>query len=472
MSRARRFGRWVRRVLEAVPARSLPSVPPLLLLGLALSVLLALRSQVGGDQLNMLARGWLFAEGEWVHIGMTTSANGKAPGGALSVLAGLPLLLWRDHRAVALMVVAAQLAGFLLLDRLLHRNLREADRRLFAIVYWLGPWRLLYSAHVWNANLLPAFGAIHLATSFAIRHQRRFLATLVHVLALGICAQIHASAAMLVLLSAILVFTRTVRLHWGGAAIGAALVGASLVPWVGEVVANPQLLPAGKGFPLRGLLLVFPLLRGLLLWVRLPSLLITLRMQKYDFAGLAGDAADAVLAPLATVLAWLIGLASLVSPVLAVAWLVRRSRRFRWRPNTSLGNRPWLVRYIQLTLAASALAFAVSPTTPMVWQGFALLPAAALLVVFWGNVLARAYPGALLPRVAAVWLAGALLVSWLAAAGAPMYRRGGRHPVTAVLAHDHPMLHDLNILATTSVRVGEDGVFTPDVFLPNPAEGR
>jgi len=472
MSLAHQFGRWARRIFEAVPARSLPPVPPLLILGLALSVVLALRSQVGGDQLNMLARGWLFTQGQWVHIGMTTSANGKAPGGALSLLAGLPLLLWRDHRAVALLVAAAHLAAFLLLDWLLRRHLGERERRLFAIVYWLSPWRLLYSAHVWNANLLPAFGAIHLATSFAMRHHRRLLATLIHVVAVGMCAQIHASAAMLALLSGILVVTGTVRVHWGGAAIGAALVGASLVPWVEEVVANPQLLPAGKGFPLRGLLLVFPLLRGLLLWVRLPSLFVTSRMQRYDFAGLVGEPANALVAPLATVVAWLVGLAALVVPVLALAWLVRRSRRFHLRLTAALANRPWLLRYVQLTLAASLLAFAVSPTTPMVWQGFVFLPAAALVLVLWGSVVARTGIGSLVPRLAALWLAGALLVSWLAAAGAPMYRRGGRHPVTAVLAHDHPMLHDLNILATTSVGEGENGSFTPDIFLPNPADGR
>lgn len=472
MSLLPQLGRWLRRVLEAIPVRHLPPVPALLLVGLALSVVLALRSQVGGDQLNMLARGWLFTQGQWVHIGMTTSANGKAPGGALSVLAGLPLLLWRDHRAVALMVAAAHLLAFFVLDRLLRRTGGETERRLFALVYWLGPWRLLYSAHVWNANLLPVFAALHLATSFAMRHQRRLTITALHVLALGVCAQIHASAAMLVLLSALLVLTRTVRVHWGGAAIGAALLAASLIPWVEEVVANPHLLPAGKGFPLRGLLLVFPLLRGVLMWVRLPSLFITSRMQRYDFAGLVGEPANGLFVPLATAVAWFIGLASLVLPVWALAWLVWRGRRLGWRPAGALGNRPWLLRYLQLTFAASLLAFAASPTTPMIWQGFVLLPAAALLLVQWGSVVARAGWDLFLPRVAALWLAGALLLTCLAAAGAPMYRRGGRHPVTAVLAHDHPMLHDLNIVATTSVRVGEDGSFTPDVFLPNPAEGR
>lgn len=460
-------------LLQAIPARRLPSVLPVLLAGLAISVGLALKSQVSGDQLNMLARGWLFAQGEWVHIGMTTSANGKAPGGALSVLAGVPLLLWSDHRAVALMVVLTHLLGFLLVDRLLRRYLGERERRLFAIVYWLGPWRLLYSCFVWNANLMPLFGSLHLVSSFAMREKPRPLVTLLHVLTLGLCAQIHASAAMLAILSTALVLTRTIRVHWGGAAIGAALVGMSLIPWLEEVIANPQLLPAGKGFPFRGLVLVFPLLRGLLLWVRFPSLLITPRMQSYDFTALFGPGADAVLVPMATAAAWLVGLASLALPLMALRWLLARGTRWgSYRVPPPGGARRWLVRFTLITFAVAAVAFAASPTTPMMWQGFAILPTIVLVLVLWGGIIARSHWSRLVPRVAAAWLAGALVISLLAAAGAPQYRRGGRQPVTTVLRQDHPMLHQLNILNTTSVRVADDGTFTPDIFLPNPADGR
>lgn len=463
---------WMREHLSAIPVRRLPPVPLILLVGLLISLLLVARSQVSGDQLNMLARGWLFTQGEWVHIGMTTSANGKAPGGALSLLAGVPLLLWADFRALALLVALAHLAGFLLLDQLLRRHLGEVERRLFALAYWLGPWRLLYSGFVWNANLLPFFGAAHLATSFAMRQRRRFAATLVHVLALGICVQVHAAAVMLALLSLILLMTRTIRVHWGGALVGAALVGASLIPWLEEVIANPELLPAGKGFPFRGLVFVFPLLRGLLLWVRFPSLFITSRMQSYDFTALAGEVADAVLSPLALGAAWLVGIASLALPVLVLTWFVKRFRRFRFWPAQEPSQRSWLLRYVQLTFAASALSFAASPTTPMMWQGFAILPAVVLALVLWAGVISRSRWSALVPPVAALWLGGALLVSLLAAAAAPMYRQGGRHPITTTLAQDHPMLHQLKILERTSVQVREGGRFTPDVFLPNPAHGR
>ena len=53
---------------------------------------MVIRSQVGGDQLNLLARGWLLAaRGQFIPYGNPLSTGGKAPGGITSLLVGLPL---------------------------------------------------------------------------------------------------------------------------------------------------------------------------------------------------------------------------------------------------------------------------------------------------------------------------------------------------------------------------------------------
>ncbi|MGH6958963.1 MAG: hypothetical protein ACREE7_00615, partial [Dongiaceae bacterium] len=63
-------------------------------MGLALSAWMVARSQVGGDQLNLLARGWLLVEeGVWVPYGNPTSSGGAQPGGLTSLLVALPLWL-------------------------------------------------------------------------------------------------------------------------------------------------------------------------------------------------------------------------------------------------------------------------------------------------------------------------------------------------------------------------------------------
>ena len=149
-------------------------LPVLFAVGLAISLVMVARSQVSGDQLNMLARGWLFTHGEWVQFGMTTSANGKEPGGLISLLAGLPLLLWRDYRAPALLILASHALAYFLLDRTLRGILSARERLLFCVLYWLNPWRLYNSAYLWPANWLFIFGAVHLWTVYRQRREPSF----------------------------------------------------------------------------------------------------------------------------------------------------------------------------------------------------------------------------------------------------------------------------------------------------------
>jgi hypothetical protein len=89
--------------------------------GLALSLAMVARSQVGGDQLNLLARGWMLAaEGRWISFGNPMSTGGKAPGGITSLLVGLPLMIWRDHRAPTLVILLFHVLAYGLLDRTLR----------------------------------------------------------------------------------------------------------------------------------------------------------------------------------------------------------------------------------------------------------------------------------------------------------------------------------------------------------------
>ena len=244
-------------------------------LGLAISLFMLFRSQVSGDQLNMLARGWLLTQGDWVQFGMTTSANGKEPGGLISLLAGVPLLLWRDYRAPALLILASHVLAYLLLDRVLRGILTVRERLLFCVLYWLNPWRLYNSAFLWPANWLFIFGAVHLWTVYRQRREPSFWLSLLHVLALGALVQVHASFFVLVFASVLLVLHGWFRPNWPAVALGAGLSALALIPWVGAVVANPSLMPGSKGFPFRGLVLVQPFLRGIAHWVQYATLSFT-----------------------------------------------------------------------------------------------------------------------------------------------------------------------------------------------------
>jgi hypothetical protein len=449
----------------------LSRIPVLFAVGLAVSALMVARSQVSGDQLNMLARGWLFTHGDWVQFGLTTSANGKAPGGLISLLTGVPLLLWRDYRAPAVLILLSHVLAYWLLDRTLRRFFGERERLLFCALYWLNPWRAYYSAFSWPANWLFFFGAVQLWAVFRQRRRPSFWASLLHVLALGAFFQLHSSFFLLALAAALLAARGWFRPNWAGVAVGAGVTVLSLIPWVEAVVANPALLPGSKGFPFRGLIFVFPLLRGVMYWLRYPSLSFGGDMTTFDFTPLLAGAGGWLGRPVSA-LAVGLGVASVAAPLLAAAWMWRRNRRRLRSSQDGMDDRTWLHGYIVWTFAAAVASYAISPTTIMAWQSFSVLHAAVLPLVLWTCVLLRSRPHVTVRRLARAWAGVLVVLLVLMAVASPRYRKGGRDAVWIKVHEDHPMYHELGILDHCSVAVDPGSTWMPDVFRPNPAEGR
>src|SRR5687767_1499913 len=72
--------------------RSAGAIVAIFAAGLLLGVLMLARAQAGGDQLNLLARGWLLAaRGDLVPYGNPLSNQGNGPGPLTSLVVGLPL---------------------------------------------------------------------------------------------------------------------------------------------------------------------------------------------------------------------------------------------------------------------------------------------------------------------------------------------------------------------------------------------
>jgi hypothetical protein len=432
--------------------------------GLALSLLLALRSQPGGDQLNLLARGWLLlARGEWVPYGNPASSGGAVPGGVTSLLVAGPLALWSHHRAAVLGALLAQVGGFLLLDRWLRAALDARSRLLFAVVYWLNPWRLLLSGFLWNPGYLLLAGGVHAWSAWRQRAGGRFLPSLLHAVALGIGFQVHPAVVLLGFATLLLLLTRHLRLHWGGIAAGSLLAALPLIPWLLAVADEAGKLPVEKGFLGRGLLLVFPLLRGILYWLRHASLHLSGKEVALDFAPLLGASSAAGANALGRFLVQALGVASLPLPLIANLRLWRRLRRRRRRlllPGH--GGRSWVASYARVCFLAALAVYALAPTTVMWWQGVPLLHAAVLPLALWGGALWRRRPRRAVVGAWA-WGSGAATLALLLALAGPRHRCGGESNIVIPLRHDHPMLHELRIHATCPVPITVDG-WWPDVL--------
>jgi hypothetical protein len=441
-------------------------VAVILLAGFLVGLLMVLRSQAGGDQLNLLARGWLFAEqGRWVPYGNPTSAGGVEPGGLTALLVGLPLLVWQDYRAPALLILFTHVLAFLLLDRSLAPLVGPRGRVIFAVAYWLNPWQLYFAGFLWNPNWLFLCGAAHTWSSVAQRREGRFWASFVHVVALGAALELHASFVILVLASVLLVLRGYLKLDWRGALTAGILVAVSLVPWVVTVAHDPALFPAHRGFLGRGLVTVFPLLRGVLYWLRYPSFLLPADMVDFDFTATLGPAWDALLARPLYVAAQLLGLATLALAVLA-NWRLARRNPQRWlrRPTADIPGREWLRGYVLWFFIAAVIGFALAPTTVMTWQTVLVMHVAILPLVLWLVALGRTRRAATVRRGVAAGAGVAFALSIAIAFGAPIYRPGGRGAVDITVEADHPMWHALHLYGRTNLAVDAQHGYWPDVL--------
>jgi hypothetical protein len=299
---------------------------------------------------------------------------------------------------------------------------------------------MVFSSHVWNVNFVPPLAMLHLATACAMRNRRTFWATFAHVLIIGLGVQLHTSAMVLAVLSVLLWATQTIRVHWGGIALAVGTTVVTLVPWITAVAENPTLLPKDEGFPLRGLLLVFPFARGVLYWLKDASLSFSTPMLQFDFTALFGRAPDSLLSPIAVTLVTLAHLT-----VLLPLWSTLRLGRWGWRTRRQVRRAPatsrlWLRRVAWLGFIASAVSFALSPTTVMYWQVLVVQHLAVITVILPLESLGRLHR-TLLARATRWWAVATVILLLLVTAGAPLYRKGGRNPQHIRMLQDHRMFH-------------------------------
>lgn len=444
-------------------------VGALFVLGLAVSGILLARGLPAGDQLNLLARGWLLAEkGEFISYGNPMSTGGKAPGGITTILVGLPLMVWRDHRAPAVVILLFHVLGYWLLDRTLRRILSPGERVLFAVLYWLNPWRLYFSGVLWNPSYLFLFGAVHLWSCLGQRERPRAWMSFLHAAGLVLAFQIHASFLLLAMASFLLWLRGYFKIHWPAAVAGSVLAALPLIPWLQELQAHPEIVTeADKGFLGRGLVYVLPALRGIGYWLRYNSLGIPEKVARFDFGPLVGGA-DPWLGPALSFLVRTVLALSAMFPLLAGIWLWRRNRhRWRQRAPAEISDRVWLHGYVVWCFVASVIVFCLAPTTVMYWQVVLLFHATVLPLVLWAGALWRSRRRRLVTRVVAAYAAAEIVVALAVAFGSPQYRCGGRDDLRFPLVSDSPMFDDLGIRRDCPWPMNRPGGWWPDV-LPRP----
>jgi hypothetical protein len=416
-------------------------------LGLAIALLMLIRTQPGPDYLALLAKGWLLVEkGVWVPIGNAATGGGYVPGGLTALVVGLPLELWMDFRAPVVLILFCHVIAYGMLDRLVKETLGSRARVLLAIAYWLNPWQLHQAGWLDNTNYGFLTGAVHLWACYRQRLRPSFLHSTLLVAVVGLSMQLHLNAMLLVIAAVLLWLRGFWKPHWGGVALGSAITLGALIPFFLEWSRHPEIMPASDAPPLSGLLLVWPVIKGILYWFRYASLSVSRTMLAFDFTPTLGASADAILTPLFSFVGHAVGGATVVFPVLANAWAWRRYRTQRGHGTPErMSGRRWLRSYALWVFLSCVIANAMSPASTQYHHNLIAVHAAVLPLVLWVDALLRTRRAAAVRRGIAVYLALSVSLLLAMALANDQYRFAGRDSIGYVPLADHEMVEDLDL---------------------------
>ncbi len=386
-------------------------------LGLGLSVWYASQQIMGGDQLQMIHRGYMGAyQGVWLSVGNTASVVGNVPGSLLAWLVGGPVLIWDSPYAPIVFLLALRLIGFLLLDSVVRQvfDNRWQVRLIFLVLCWLNPW-FLFDSVLYNPSYLIFCGGLHFWSSWQLREKPKLIPSFLHVLSIGLAVQLHFSWPLLLFISAYLLYRGVLRLHLVGVLLAAIVIFTSLLPYLQQLIADPTLAQhadpeARDRYIGWGGLHVYPVLKAAIYWLRYGS---------WAFTGQLVNAAVFEWISVSwlqwlSVTAWriaLYGLAvvTMVVSLMANIYVFKRIKR-HWRRSsaTQPTQEQWLLLYVLGAAVAALISAALAPIVFNYWHltlifPFALMPILIWLVqVFWRGAEKTVWP---------FWLAVVLAVS-------------------------------------------------------------
>jgi hypothetical protein len=352
-----------------------------LVAGSILYLWLLSRSWVGRDQMILLELGQRFAlTGKLDAVAKGMSGGGMIPGSLLQLLIGLPLLLWQDYRAPLIPIAIFTFAAGIFVYRVALREAGLEYAAVFFILYWLSPWRVYHAAVLWEPAFLFLPAALHFWCASKLKAEKKGLPSFLLGLVLFATPQLHGSFLFLWLLSALLLYRKEIRIHWPGFGLGAALASLTFIPLLLAAFAGtlPSSLPK-EGFIGKGFVTVWPMLKGVLYWIRLGSLDIgdPLKEIIYFQTGWAATTLDKILVIALRVLQIIAPLT--IAMVLWSLWWFYKERRRTW----AVVGITWLERYTLYAAIALVLSAGFSPITLQGWHVIITLHAALIPVAIW-----------------------------------------------------------------------------------------
>ena len=385
-------------------------------IGLLLSFGYQLNQIIGGDQTQMIHKGYLGAHhGIWLNVGNVASVVGNVPGSLSAGVVAAPLLLWDSPYAIIIFLTLLRLAGFLLLDAVVRQALPQSTlvRLIFLLLIWLNPW-VQYDSLLYNPAYLLFCAGLHLFSAWRLREQPSFWMTLIHVASIGLAMQLHFSWPLLAILSVYLWIRGLIRINWWAVVLAVAAIIVSLLPYLRQLIDNPEMARhSDPGVQDRyigwGAVHVYPVLKSVIYWLRygawaFPSKLV-------NDAGFGWITVAPWLALVMKVI-WLGILYSLsvVTMVFSVIANVSAFKRIKplWRAwRAPVNNTNWLLLYAFGAFVAVLISAALSPLVFNYWHLVLILPAAVLPILIW--LVQTVYRGSE-ANLKPIWVCAAILI--------------------------------------------------------------
>lgn len=248
----------------------------LLLLGLGtlFSGMYASTILYDGDIKQLLDHAQVFLEtGKLVPYGNVASSGVKifTPGSFLSAAVALPMYLWNSPSAALILIGVFHFLALLLILKVLLDFYDHRIVFLMLIFYGCNPWQTS-EVFLWNPAYLYFFTALHFWSAHQIFKGRSTLGpTVWHVLSLFGALQSHSSFVILGFISLLLFWKKALKVNWYGIVIGLLIGIGSLIPYFIErmtALSGTESTHTSGAFLFRGLIFVYPFLKGIWYWIR------------------------------------------------------------------------------------------------------------------------------------------------------------------------------------------------------------
>ena len=287
---------------------------------------------------------------------------------------GAPLILIPDYKSASFILILADLIAAALLVYVMVSAESWRFAAIFMFLFWLSPWRLFHSGFLWEPAFLFLPSAAHLWTSWRQRESPTFGDSFILGVLLTCVIQLHLSGVILWMLTALLYFSRSIKIRPAEFFFGLSLGIATLIPlFLSLIEGHPIRLPtSGPGEPFYWLEAPLQIFRATVYWLRLCGGDLGRRITESTSFTTDID-------PLARIF-FLASTSAAILACIANVWLWRRVQR----PELSEGQ-SFLARYAGFTLVAILFTSALSPVTPQGWHLVLALISACIPMALWLN---------------------------------------------------------------------------------------